>query len=197
MKQNKLASTQRNVINERQTTKPIKTHFLLLLDQSNCIKRAPEAEMAGQRRARIATAPWRRWVRTPRLPLVLPAAPRARGRGGSTAAWQGRGDGRGRHGKRNGVSHSGMAALVRGRVLLGGRHRGVGTTRLRGGRGGVSSLVSHSLRPPTCGNIIFASPGTSFQVKNTVSQEWMGNVCCCPPIQLDGDSNNGGRSRGA
>lgn len=74
-------------------------------------------------------------------------------------------------------------------------HWYVGAMRLREECSGISSLVSHSPGPPTCGNVIFASPGTSFQVKNKVSQQWKGNVCYHPLIRLGGDSNNSGRSR--
>lgn len=45
LKLNKPARMQKNVINERQTTKPTKTYFLLLLDRSNCTKRACELKM--------------------------------------------------------------------------------------------------------------------------------------------------------
>lgn len=74
-------------------------------------------------------------------------------------------------------------------------HWRVGAMWLREECSGISSLVSHSPGPPTCGNVIFASPGTSFQVKNKVSQQWKGNVCYHPLIRLGGDSNNSGRSR--
>jgi len=44
-----------NGINESQTTKPIKTYFLLLLDQCNCMERADSSEMPRPNIMDIAT----------------------------------------------------------------------------------------------------------------------------------------------